>query len=119
VTRLCSSGCTFVTGENPEAIALFTQISIDQNSFSTAAAAFSTALPSATSRGSTIALAPTDSISRFAASSPSTLRTMRPTLARCVPNSRAVAQAGRRSRNHGNFVRQFVTDRSDWGVSPK
>src|SRR5579872_1818007 len=92
VTRLYSSACISFAGEKTEAIALFTQMSIGPNSCSTDAAAFSTASASATSSGRVIALPPADSISRFAASSPSTPRAIKPTLAPCFPNSRAVAR---------------------------
>src|SRR5579872_1797739 len=92
VTRLYSSGCISFTGENTEAIALLTQTSIGPNSRSTAWAEFSTAPASETSTGRTIAWPPSDSISRFAASSPSIPRAISPTLAPCLPNWRAAAR---------------------------
>ena len=111
VTRLYSSAFISFTGENTEAIALFTHISIGPNSCSTDAAAFSIALASATSRGST----DRTSASRFdfplggfesidSAGDQTDFCTMSSKFARRSP-----AQAGRRPRYHDDFVLQFTT----------
>src|SRR6266576_1380123 len=82
----------FLYGRKDGGHCIVHQMSIGPNSCSMDSAAFSMAAASATSKRSTTALPTADSISRLAASSPSTPRAVKPTFAPCFPNSRAAAR---------------------------
>ena len=77
-TRLNSSGVVSLTGENTDAIALFSQTSIGPKRFSVVAAAASIPCASATSHGSTTALPPSAVTSRAASSRASRQRAITP-----------------------------------------
>src|SRR3954453_5720207 len=92
VARSNSSGSTSLNGAKTVVIALFTQMSIGPNASSTATAAERTASQSAKSVGRTSALPPACSTSRFASSSASRLRAIRPIWAPSCANRRTIAR---------------------------